>query len=95
MQHDEYRQTLRELRQIPGVGPSIANDLWRLGIRSITDLRGSSPQALYEQLCAQAGMQVDRCMLYVLRCAVYYASNQAHDPEKLKWWNWKTIEEQQ
>lgn len=30
-------------------------------------------------------VQVDRCMLYVFRCAVYYE----HDPELLKWWNWK------
>jgi hypothetical protein len=28
-------------------------------------------------------------MLYVFRTAVYYASNSKHDPEKLKWWNWK------
>lgn len=27
----------------------------------------------------------DRCMLYVLRYAVYYAVNATHDPEKLKW----------
>jgi hypothetical protein len=32
---------------------------------------------------------VDRCMLNVFRCAVYYASNDIHDPELLKWWNWK------
>ena len=95
MQNDQQKQVLRELRQIPGVGPSIANDLWQLGIRSIGDLRGRSPQALYDQLCAQTGIQVDRCMLYVFRCAVYYASNEAHEPERLKWWNWKTVEEQQ
>jgi hypothetical protein len=93
MQTDEHKRILRELRQIPGVGPSIANDLWQLGIRSIEDLHGRSPQALYEQLCAQTGTHVDRCMLYVFRCAVYYASNEMHEPERLKWWNWKTIEE--
>lgn len=32
---------------------------------------------------------MDRCMLYVFRCAVYYASSEQHDPELLKWWNWK------
>ncbi|NMB56563.1 pathogenicity locus, partial [Candidatus Beckwithbacteria bacterium] len=30
----------------------------------------------------------DRCLLYVFRCAVYYAKG-GRDPEKLKWWNWK------
>jgi nucleotidyltransferase/DNA polymerase involved in DNA repair len=58
MQDDQPKQTLRELRRIPGVGPSIANDLWQLGIRSIADLRDRSPQALYEQLCAQTGLLV-------------------------------------
>ncbi|MEJ2052157.1 MAG: helix-hairpin-helix domain-containing protein, partial [Calditrichota bacterium] len=39
--------------------------------------------------CFQSGYKVDRCMLYVFRTAVYYVSNTGHDPEKLKWWNWK------
>ncbi|WP_394701143.1 helix-hairpin-helix domain-containing protein [uncultured Methanolobus sp.] len=34
-------------------------------------------------------MNLDRCMLYVFREAVYFASNEEHDPELLKWWNWK------
>ena len=80
---------LRELRQIPGVGKAIAEDLWELGIRSIQDLRGRDPEELYFALCAQQGTQVDRCMLYVFRCAVYYASHEAHNPELLKWWSWK------
>jgi hypothetical protein len=28
-------------------------------------------------------------MLYVMRCAVYSASEYPHDPDKLLWWNWK------
>jgi Pathogenicity locus len=35
---------------------------------------------------------VDRCVLYVFRAAVYFASNKKHDEEKLKWWNWKDKE---
>lgn len=83
---------IKELRQIPGVGVSIAQDLWNVGIRSIADLKGRSPDQLYEQMCAQQGVQIDRCMLYVMRCAVYYASNETYDPELLKWWNWKNRE---
>ena len=45
--------------------------------------------ALYERLCELQGCHVDRCMLYVLRCAVYFASGERHDPELLKWWHWK------
>ncbi len=25
----------------------------------------------------------------MFRCAVYFASSEKHDPELLKWWNWK------
>jgi hypothetical protein len=78
-----------ELRRIPGVGVSIAQDLRNLGIHRVEDLRGADPQALYDRLCAQMGVHVDRCMLYVFRCAVYYASEFPHDPELLKWWSWK------
>jgi len=79
----------RELRRIPGVGPSIAGDLYALGIRSVAELRGRDPEELYARLCAWQGGPVDRCVLYVFRCAVYFASNDRHDPELLKWWHWK------
>jgi hypothetical protein len=80
---------LRTLQAIPGVGKSVSRDLWALGIRSVDDLRDRDPEALYERLCALQQAHVDRCMLYTLRCAVYFASNEAYDPELLKWWNWK------
>jgi hypothetical protein len=77
------------LEVIPGVGPSIAADLEELGVREVTDLRGRDPQELYERLSALRGVPMDRCVLYVFRCAVYYATRTTHDPERLKWWNWK------
>jgi len=80
---------LKELRQIPGVGKSIAVDLWDLGIRRVDDLQADDPQALYDELCRIHNAHIDRCMLYVLRCAVYYASTFPHEPDKLLWWNWK------
>jgi hypothetical protein len=83
------RTALRELTMIPGVGKKIAADLVALGIRSVDDLKGQDAQQLFEALCAQTGAKVDRCMLYVFRCAVYYASTEHPDPALLKWWNWK------
>ncbi len=82
-------ETLRELRQIPGVGPSIAQDLVELGYSRIRDLKGANPEEMYERFMRLKGMHVDRCLLYVFRCAVYFASRSRHDPELLKWWNWK------
>ena len=78
-----------ELEHIPGVGKSIAADLRHLGITSIDQLKGKDPEQLYRKLCDFKASPVDRCMLYVLRCAVYYASHSDPDPELLKWWNWK------
>jgi hypothetical protein len=82
-------ESLKELMQIPGVGKSIARDLYNLGIRSIKDLKDKDPQVLYDNLCLQAGIKLDRCLLYTFRCAVYFASNTQYDPKLLKWWNWK------
>jgi hypothetical protein len=84
----DQQTALTDLRRIPGVGKSIALDLWNLGVRSVAGLRGRDPEDLYARLCEQTGSQVDRCMLYTFRCAVYFASEEAHDPESLKWWNW-------
>ncbi len=71
------------------MGSSTAADLRGIGITRVAQLKGRDPQALYDKLCAHTGAVHDRCVLYVFRCAVYYASNARHDPEKLKWWNWK------
>ena len=80
---------LKEFTQIPGVGKSIALDLWNLGLRSTSQLRGRNPKKLYQQYCRLVGKPVDRCLLYVFRCAVYFASHKRHDPNLLLWWNWK------
>lgn len=84
--------TIHELETIPGVGKTIAQYFVDVGIRSIQDLRGQKPQELYNRLCLYQGKHVDRCMLYVFRCAVYYALVTEPDPELLKWWNWKDRE---
>lgn len=85
------QQSIKELRQIPGIGPSLAEDLWNIGISSISDLKGKDPEELYDKSNEFAGAVQDRCVLYAFRCAVYYADTPENErePEKLKWWNWK------
>jgi hypothetical protein len=78
-----------ELREIPGVGPSLARDLRRLGIEKIADLRGRDPEQLYAALEEQVGHHVDRCVLYVFRSSVYFAGRARPEPELTDWWNWK------
>jgi hypothetical protein len=73
---------------IPGVGTSIAKDLEEIGIKSVEDLKGRDPENIYQLSNQHVGKTQDRCLLYVFRCAVYYAEG-GREPEKLKWWNWK------
>lgn len=78
-----------ELQQLPGVGPSIAADLRRLGVKSVRDLARRDPEQLYARLCEMTGVRQDPCVLYTFRCAVYAARTTRPDPELLKWWKWK------
>jgi len=80
---------LKELQQIPGVGPSIARDLVDIGVTCVEDLKGQDPEKLYDISNRAAGVVQDRCLLYVFRCAVYFASTRNPSPEKLQWWYWK------
>lgn len=78
-----------DLQRIPGVGSSIAQDLIDLGFNNVQELANENPQRMYDDLIALRGEHQDRCILYVFRCAVYFAKNTRHNPELLKWWNWK------
>lgn len=78
-----------ELESIPGIGPRIAQMLQLIGVHRVSDLENANALQLYIKLERGVGAHVDRCVLYVFRSAVYYANHQKHDPEKLKWWNWK------
>lgn len=86
---EKIKHKKSELEQIPGVGKSIAEDLKNIGITKISQLKNKDPEKLYAESCAYQGQIIDRCLLYVFRCAVYFASHKNHNPDLLKWWNWK------
>ena len=79
----------KKLQAVPGIGPKLSKEFVDIGIRNIEDFKGKDPEKLYFQICAKQGMQIDRCVLYACRSSVYFAEHKKHDPEKLKWWNWK------
>ena len=85
---------LRALQVIPGVGPSLARDLWNIGVHSVDDLKGRDPEKLYSDSNELKGMVQDRCVLYVFRCAIYYAETKKPDQQKLEWWWWKDKNQQ-
>jgi hypothetical protein len=77
------------LQALPGIGPSLAQDLLDLGYREPADLHGRDPEMMDAELCELRGRKIDRCVLYAFRCAVYAVSGNRRDPRLLKWWNWK------
>ncbi len=79
----------KEFQIIPGVGKKLSQDLYDLGYRKVSELRGEDPEIMYQNLITLRGHHIDRCVLYVFRCAVYFASHSTHEAELLKWWNWK------
>lgn len=89
MTSEQKTLVLKELRTIPGVGKEISEDLWRIGIRKVSDLKNKNPEELYKTMCFEQRQEIDRCMLYVLRCAVYYSKTKHPKPSLLLWWNWK------
>ncbi len=80
---------LNNLVRIPSIGPKVGQMLVEIGISEVSDLKNNDPERLYQQICNTRNEQLDRCVLYHFRCAVYFASHQQHDPKRLKWWNWK------
>ena len=79
------------LQSIPGVGPRMSVLFNDVGVHKVSDLKGRNPVRLYQELIKTKGKHIDRCVLYVIRCAVYYANKKNHNPSMLKWWNWKDI----
>ena len=78
-----------ELQRLPAIGPGMAADLRRLGVRSIKDLARRDPERLYRRLCEITGARQDPCVLYTFRCAVYAARTPQPKRELLEWWAWK------
>lgn len=80
---------ISDLKKIPGIGTNMEQHLHNIGITCIADLVGKDPEELYQLDCLKKGFADDRCVLYVFRCAVYFAEHEQPEAEKLKWWYWK------
>lgn len=76
------RSSIEQLTAIVNVGPSIADDLRRIGIKRPQQLTGRDPWLLYDKICAADGLAHDPCVLDVLMSAVDYMNG---NPPK-KWW---------
>ena len=80
---DRSREIAR-LEDIPNVGPAIAADLRRLGIRSPAELLGRDPYSMYDDLCRITGQRHDPCLLDTFIAAVRFMEGEPKKP----WWKY-------
>jgi hypothetical protein len=78
------RRDVARLQDIPNVGPAIAADLCRLGIKSPDELLRRDPYAMYDDLCRITGQRHDPCLLDTLISAVRYMEGAPNTP----WWKY-------
>jgi hypothetical protein len=70
------------LEQLPNIGPALAADLRRIGIRSPRELRGRDAFVLYQQLCATTGERQDPCVLDTFMAVIDFMRGAPAAP----WW---------
>ena len=75
------------LKRIPGMDLPSVRDLLDIGIREIDELRGRSPESLFEEI-QNVREQTPPERLHFLRMAVYYAETPEPDPHLLQSWRW-------
>jgi hypothetical protein len=74
-------------KRIPGMNITTARDLMDLGFQDIDELRGRSPEALFEEIREIRPKSPDDLINY-LRLAVYFAETDEPDPLLLEAWKW-------
>lgn len=78
------RQTWLQLQQLPHVGPATAEDLVRLGVRSVDHLAHQDPVALYRRITELDGVRHDPCVQDTFAAAIHAARTGSDIP----WWHW-------
>lgn len=75
------------LKRIPGMDLPSVRDLLDIGVREIDELRGRSPEVLFEEV-QQLREDTPPDRLYSFRMAVYFAETDEPDPHLLQPWKW-------
>jgi hypothetical protein len=78
------RLRMAALEDLPNVGPAIAADFVRLGIRTPRELAGRDPYALYDELNRVTGTRHDPCVLDTFISAVRFMDGAPAHP----WWKY-------
>ncbi|MEA3202435.1 MAG: hypothetical protein QOI63_101 [Thermoplasmata archaeon] len=76
------KQAWLAFQELPNIGPAMASDFVRLGLRTLDDLERADPQALYDRISALDGVRHDPCVLDTFAAAVH----NLRSGEELPWW---------
>jgi len=79
-QAKEQAAILKELQNLPNVGPATAQDLAMLGITEPTQLKHRDPDQMFEELCAKSGRKGDPCMRDVFESIIAYSNGAQAQP---------------
>ena len=82
--HGTDRNSVTDLQELINVGPSIAHDLTRIGIKNPQMLIGKDPYNLYRQLCIKDGVRHDPC---VIDCFISVVDFMNGNPPQ-QWWHY-------
>lgn len=77
----------KELQRLPNVGARMADDLVRLGIRRVDDLRKRDADEMYDEICRLDGVRHDPCVWDTYAAVIDYARG---GPPR-KWWEYTKI----
>ncbi|MGL4756840.1 MAG: helix-hairpin-helix domain-containing protein [Aeromonadaceae bacterium] len=81
------RDGVKQLTDLPNIGPAMARDLIALGIQQPAQLRGCSPLNLYQRLCDITGKQQDPCVLDVIMSIIAFVEGGEPQP----WWHFTAV----
>ena len=79
-------QEVKNLEDIPNIGPSLAEDLRMIGITRPDDLKGKDGLSLYKKLNQVTGSRHDPCVADTFLAAVDFMNGGKAQP----WWNFTT-----
>ncbi|HEY0720261.1 MAG TPA: helix-hairpin-helix domain-containing protein [Gammaproteobacteria bacterium] len=78
------RDHIRQLTDLPNIGPSMARDLELIGIHTPQQLVDKDPLQLYQRLCRKSGARQDPCVLDVFISVTRFMSGE----EAKSWWSY-------
>ncbi|MCU0867721.1 MAG: WYL domain-containing protein [Planctomycetes bacterium] len=87
----DERAAKRAFQQLGSVGPACAGDLVQLGFRTVDELRGQDPRALWLRLSELTGARQDPCVEDTFRCVIAQAEHPDLPAKWRRWHHWTPL----